>query len=171
MMTNRRNGTLDTGVTDNLARRAWEHRAGLVAGFTKKHGLKMFVYVEEHDGMLAARQREQNIKHWPRAWKVRLIHGQDPDWEDRFDRLPQVVDGRHKAGHEREMHRIHNMNYLGSSRIFPLTSARNCCRLVDRGVAFSRSMRMGAFGRRFGGNSYRSRVEGRGGSKEKNHGV
>lgn len=69
MMTNRRNGTLDTGVTDNLARRAWEHRAGLVAGFTKKHGLKMFVYVEEHDGMLAARQREQNIKHWPRGVK------------------------------------------------------------------------------------------------------
>ncbi len=88
MMTNRRNGTLYTGVTDNLARRAWEHRVGLIAGFTKKYGLKLLVYVEQYDDMRAARQREQNIKHWPRAWKVRLIHAQNPDWEDLYDRLP-----------------------------------------------------------------------------------
>jgi putative endonuclease len=87
MMTNRRNGTLYTGVTDNLARRAWEHRTGQVEGFTKKYGPTVLVYAEQYDDRLAARQRERNIKHWPRAWKVRLIHGQNPDWEDLFDRL------------------------------------------------------------------------------------
>ncbi len=79
--------SLYTGVTDNLARRAWEHRTGQSKGFTKKYGLKMLVYLEKYDDMLAARQRERNIKHWPRAWKVRLIHGQNPDWEDLYDRL------------------------------------------------------------------------------------
>jgi putative endonuclease len=87
MMTNWRNGTLCTGVTDDIARRAWEHRAGLVAGFTSNYGLKILVYIEKHDDMRTARQREQNIKHWPRAWKVRLIHAQNPDWEDLYDRL------------------------------------------------------------------------------------
>jgi putative endonuclease len=87
MMTNRRNGTLYTDVTDDIARRAWEYRAGLVAGFTSKYGLKILVYIEKHDDMRTARQREQNIKHCPRAWKVRLIHAQNPDWEDLYDRL------------------------------------------------------------------------------------
>ncbi|MGH7061043.1 MAG: GIY-YIG nuclease family protein [Stellaceae bacterium] len=67
MMTNRRNGTLYSGVTDTLARRAWEHRTGQSEGFTKKYGLKMLVYLEKYDDMLAARQRERNIKHWPRG--------------------------------------------------------------------------------------------------------
>ena len=87
IMTNRRNGILYTGITDDLARRAWEHRAALVRGFTSKYGLKLLVYAEEHQDIRAARQSEQNIKHWPRAWKVRLIHGQNPDWEDLYDRL------------------------------------------------------------------------------------
>ena len=87
IMTNRPDGTLYVGVTDNLARRAWEHRAGLIEGFTARYGLKQLVYAEQHGDMRAARQREQNMKHWPRAWKVRLIHGQNPDWDDLFDRL------------------------------------------------------------------------------------
>jgi putative endonuclease len=84
-MTNRRNGTLYCGVTGNLPRRAWEHREGLVDGFTKEHGLKVLVYCEHHDSMRHAIQREKNIKHWPRAWKVRLIHAMNPAWEDLFD--------------------------------------------------------------------------------------
>jgi putative endonuclease len=87
IMTNRRNGTLYVGVTDDLARRAWEHRAGLIDGFTKRYGLKQLVFVEHYDDMRTARQREQNIKHWSRAWKVRLIHGQNADWDDLYDRL------------------------------------------------------------------------------------
>jgi putative endonuclease len=87
MMTNRRNGTLYVGVTDDLARRAWEHRAGVIEGFTKRYSLRRLVFAEFHENMLNARQRERTMKHWPRAWKVRLIHGQNPDWEDLYDRL------------------------------------------------------------------------------------
>src|SRR5262245_32894230 len=80
-------GTLYVGVTDDLARRAWEHRAGLVEGFTKQYGLTRLVFTEYYDDMHAARQRERNMKHWRRAWKVRLILDQNPDWADLYDRL------------------------------------------------------------------------------------
>ena len=87
MVTNRRDGTLYVGVTSNLARRAWEHREGVVAGFTKKYGLRRLVWVERYDDILSAIQREKNIKHWPRAWKVDLITAQNPEWADLHDRL------------------------------------------------------------------------------------
>jgi putative endonuclease len=87
IMTNRPNGTLYVGVTDDMARRAYEHWAGLVEGFTKQYGLSRVVLAERYDDMRTARQRERNMKHWPRAWKVRLIHAQNPDWDDLYDRL------------------------------------------------------------------------------------
>jgi putative endonuclease len=87
IMTNRPNGTLYTGVTTDLARRAWEHREGLVDGFTKRYGLKRLVYVETHLDIGTAIQREHNIKHWPRKWKVRLILATNPDWNDLYNRL------------------------------------------------------------------------------------
>jgi putative endonuclease len=86
--TNRRNGTLYVGTTVDLARRAWEHREGVADGFTKRYGLKRLVYAEHHPDILAAKQREMNIKHWPRSWKVRLIHQDNPDWDDLYDQLP-----------------------------------------------------------------------------------
>jgi putative endonuclease len=85
--TNRPNGTLYVGVTDNLARRIWEHRQGLVEGFTKRYGLKRLVHVEHHHDIRQARQCEQNIKHYRRAWKVRLILVNNANWEDLYDRL------------------------------------------------------------------------------------
>ncbi|MBV8738328.1 MAG: GIY-YIG nuclease family protein [Alphaproteobacteria bacterium] len=87
-MTNRRNGTLYVGATVDLIRRVWEHRTGAADGFTKQYGLKQLVYFERHQDILQAKQREHNIKHWPRAWKVQLIHRDNPDWEDLYDRLP-----------------------------------------------------------------------------------
>jgi putative endonuclease len=86
-MTNRRNGTLYVGVTSNLPSRAYQHREGLIDGFTKRYGLKMLVYYERHDDIRAAIQRERTIKHWPRTWKVRLIHGMNPEWKDLYDTL------------------------------------------------------------------------------------
>ena len=56
-----------------IRRRVSEHKAGLADGFTRKYGLHRLVYAEEHGDILSAIQREKNIKHWPRAWKVRLI--------------------------------------------------------------------------------------------------
>lgn len=87
VMTNRPNGTLYVGVTSDLARRAWEHREGIVDGFTRRYGLKRLVYMEHHDDIRAAIQREKNIKHWPRTWKVRLILAVNPDWRDLYDSL------------------------------------------------------------------------------------
>ncbi len=87
MMTNRPNGTLYVGTTVNLPRRAWEHREGVIEGFTKKYGLKRLVYFEEHHTLFAARQRENNIKHWSRAWKVGLILDRNPGWADLYHLL------------------------------------------------------------------------------------
>jgi putative endonuclease len=87
IMTNRPNGTLYVGVTDDIARRVYEHRARLVEGFTKQYGLSRLVFAERYNDIRTARQRERNMKHWPRAWKVRLIHAQNPDWDDLYDQL------------------------------------------------------------------------------------
>ena len=82
IMTNRPNGILYTGVTSGLVKRVWEHREGVVDGFTKDHGLGRLVYFEFHDDMISAIQREKNIKHWPRAWKINLIVAGNLDWDD-----------------------------------------------------------------------------------------
>ena len=87
IMTNRPNGTLYVGVTSDLARRIWDHRNGVSGGFTQKCGLKRLVYMEPHANIETAIQREKNIKHWKRAWKVRLIHDKNPAWDDLYDRL------------------------------------------------------------------------------------
>ena len=80
-------GVLYAGVTSHLPKRAYEHREGVIDGFTKEHGLKRLVYYERHDTIQSAIQREKNIKHWPRAWKVRLIHSMNPNWDDLYDTL------------------------------------------------------------------------------------
>jgi putative endonuclease len=87
IMTNLPNGTLYVGVTDDIARRVYEHRARLVEGFTKQYGLSRLVFAERYNDIRTARQRERNMKHWPRSWKVRLIHAQNPDWDDLYDQL------------------------------------------------------------------------------------
>ena len=87
IMSNRPDGTLYVGVTSDIARRAWEHRTGAADGFTKQYDLKHLVYVEHHDDIRTALQREKTIKHWPRAWKVRLIHRANPEWADLYDQL------------------------------------------------------------------------------------
>ena len=87
IMTNRPNGTLYVGVTNDIRRRAWEHREGLCAGFTKRYGLTRLVYVEQHPTILDAIRREKAIKRWPRAWRVRVILGANPDWADLYETI------------------------------------------------------------------------------------
>jgi putative endonuclease len=87
LMSNRRNGILYAGVTSDLLQRAFQHREGRVAGFTKRYGLKRLVYYEQFDDIRDAIQREKLIKHWPRAWKVRLINAMNPDWTDLYESL------------------------------------------------------------------------------------
>jgi putative endonuclease len=87
ILTNRPNGILYVGVTNDLVRRIFEHRSGFVDEFTKRHGLKRLVYFERFDDIQAAIQREHNIKHWPRAWKVRKIIASNPEWNDLFETI------------------------------------------------------------------------------------
>ncbi len=82
IMTNRPNGTLYVGVTSDLARRYSEHRQGFGADFTSWYRLAHLVYAERHEDIVAAIQREKNLKHWLRAWKTRLIVAQNPEWRD-----------------------------------------------------------------------------------------
>jgi putative endonuclease len=60
-----------------------------VPGFTKRYGVKMLVYYEQHDTAIAAIQREKNIKHWPREWKIDLIVAMNSDWRDLYDEITQ----------------------------------------------------------------------------------
>ena len=80
-------GTLYVGVTNDLIRRTFEHREGLAPGFTKKYGVKSLVFYERHDTANAAIQREKNLKHWPREWKIELIVSMNPEWRDLYDEV------------------------------------------------------------------------------------
>ena len=86
-MTNKPNGILYVGVTSQLQSRIWQHRSGAVPGFTKRYGLKRFVYAEPHDRIEDAIAREKQIKKWTRARKVRLIEQDNPIWDDLYGRL------------------------------------------------------------------------------------
>jgi len=87
ILASRRHGTLYIGVTNDLIRRAWEHREGVAEGFTRRHGIKNLVWFEEYAQITAAIQREKTMKHWSRDWKVNLIERSNPDWHDLFDDL------------------------------------------------------------------------------------
>jgi putative endonuclease len=82
ILASRRNGTLYIGMTDNLARRLWEHQNGIVPGFTKKYNIKTLVWHEVHESRESAFQRERQIKKWNRAWKLALIERTNPTWQD-----------------------------------------------------------------------------------------
>ncbi len=87
ILTNRPNGVLYTGVTSDIARRAFEHRQGLIPGFTRRYGLKRLVWLERHEEIGAAIQRERNMKHWSRAWKAQMIIEANPGWIDLYETL------------------------------------------------------------------------------------
>lgn len=87
ILASRPRGTLYVGMTNDLLRRLHEHREGLNKGFTKEHNVKMLVYYEQHATAMTAIQREKNIKHWPRAWKINLIRSMNPDWRDLWNEI------------------------------------------------------------------------------------
>ena len=87
IMASQRNGTLYVGATNDLVRRAYEHREHLVDGFTKSHDVNALVYFETYDDPATAIQREKNMKHWKRDWKIELIERENPDWNDLFEGL------------------------------------------------------------------------------------
>jgi putative endonuclease len=82
ILANKPNGRLYIGVTNNLARRAWEHKQDRVEGFSKRYGVHRMVYCESFERATDAIQREKRLKKWNRAWKVRLIEAGNPSWKD-----------------------------------------------------------------------------------------
>jgi predicted GIY-YIG superfamily endonuclease len=87
IMTNQRNGTLYTGVTSDLPRRVYQHREGLVPGFTAGYSCKRLVWYEPHDSMAGAISREKQIKAGSRKKKLALIEAMNPQWRDLYDDL------------------------------------------------------------------------------------
>jgi len=87
ILASKRNGTLYTGVTNDLARRVYEHKYDMVPGFTQKHEVHRLVYFELFEDMREAITREKRIKVWKRAWKIRLIEEKNPDWKDLYDEI------------------------------------------------------------------------------------
>ena len=85
ILASRERGTLYVGVTNDLVRRVLEHRSGLADGFTKRYRVTRLVYFERFDDPRSAIQREKNVKHWSRAWKVSLIERANPEWHDLFE--------------------------------------------------------------------------------------
>ena len=82
ILASRKNGTLYTGVTSDVAQRMWEHKEGLTGGFTSRYGVTILVWYEEFPWVVDAIGREKAIKNWPRRWKLDLINAMNPDWED-----------------------------------------------------------------------------------------
>ena len=87
ILTNKPNGTLYIGVTNDLARRIYEHRNKLINGFTKKYNLKKLIYFEVFDRIEDAILREKRLKKWNRQWKIELIEKTNPNWIDLYERL------------------------------------------------------------------------------------
>jgi putative endonuclease len=80
-------GTLYVGVTNDLARRAYEHREGVGSAFCRKHRVHRLVYQEAFEEIQSAIRREKRLKKWPRRWKINLIEQGNPTWDDLYERL------------------------------------------------------------------------------------
>jgi len=87
MLASKRNGTVYTGVTSDLVRRVWQHKNGVVDGFTTRDGVHLRVWFEIHETMAIAIAREKAIKEWKRAWKIELIEQSNPTWRDLYDEI------------------------------------------------------------------------------------
>ncbi len=95
IIASQRNGTIYTGVTSNIMQRIWQHREGILPGFTKRYSAKRLVWFEQHGAMESAIAREKQIKAWKREWKLALIEETNPDWRDLaedfgFDPMPRL---------------------------------------------------------------------------------
>ena len=82
ILASQRNGTLYTGLTNDLERRILDHKQKVVKGFTEKYNVNILVYFEEFESADGAALREKRIKKWKRTWKLELIEKDNPNWND-----------------------------------------------------------------------------------------
>ena len=87
LLASRKDGALYVGVTNDLVRRAYEHRTKAVPGFTSKYNIARLVWFEIHDDPISAITREKEIKKWRRVWKVAPIERDNPGWDDLFETI------------------------------------------------------------------------------------
>ena len=82
-----RNGTLYTGVTNNLIKRIYEHKNNLISGFTSKYNVHKLVYYKKTNDINSAIIYEKKLKKWNRKWKIELIEKINPQWNDLYNDL------------------------------------------------------------------------------------
>lgn len=87
IMTNKPNGVLYVGVTNNLQRKIYEHKNNLAHGFTSKYKLYKLVYFSQTQDIYQAISQEKRIKKWKRQWKLDLINDFNPDWHDLYNKI------------------------------------------------------------------------------------
>jgi putative endonuclease len=87
ILASQRNGTIYVGMTDDLSRRVWEHKAKVYSSFTRRYGCDRLVWYETHDTRETAFQRERRLKEWRRSWKLMLIEENNPTWDDLYETL------------------------------------------------------------------------------------
>ena len=84
ILASKRNGTLYAGVTSNLIKRVSQHKQNKVECFTKKYSVHILVYYEVYKNIDVAITCEKRIKKWNRKWKMELIEGKNPEWDDLY---------------------------------------------------------------------------------------
>ena len=89
MLANKRNGTIYIGLTDDLVKRVWQHRSEMLRGFTRRYGVKMLVWYEQHKSRESAFMRERQMKKWNRVWKLEAIEKMNPGWRDLWEEVSQ----------------------------------------------------------------------------------
>ena len=89
LLASQKHGTLYVGVTSNLLGRVYQHKTGVVRGFTRRYHVHLLVWFECYDDPLTAIAREKEIKKWRREWKVNLIESTNPEWLDLYETLAQ----------------------------------------------------------------------------------
>jgi putative endonuclease len=87
ILANFKRGALYVGVTNDLTRRVFQHRERITRGFTSRYAVTHLVHFEQFDHPHTAIQREKNLKHWSRAWKIAVIEKGNPDWRDLYDEI------------------------------------------------------------------------------------
>lgn len=87
ILTSKRNGTLYIGVTTNIIKRIYQHKKGMVPGFTRKYGVNQLVYYESTPSIITALEREKQLKRWNRIWKLQLIEKFNPNWIDLYNNI------------------------------------------------------------------------------------
>jgi putative endonuclease len=84
ILASKQNGTLYTGICNDLIRRVWQHKNKIIDGFSSEYGVDKLVYYETFNDVELAIKREKNIKKWKRSWKLRIIIENNPQWNDLY---------------------------------------------------------------------------------------